>query len=297
MQSPSEIRAVCQRGKEVDPGWYRIHRRVSIYLTWLFLHTSIRPNHVSVIMMALGVVGAALLASQHIGWNAVGFCVLYLAFLLDKVDGEIARYRGLQSIKGILLDRVHHLLIEPAIVVAAAYREFQLVGSVGVLFAGFATVVFANVIDEHQHLAPYILFKHLRETGATPPAGSRRVTPIVAFAVGALKALKGFRMFIVVLPLLALVYTLEWITHTPVTLYYLYVSAGALGIFVWVQSWYYYRVRLEQETERLVELVSGAEGEAGRRRDQGTNDNSDEARTRGENETPSLKKLGVWHGA
>jgi phosphatidylglycerophosphate synthase len=294
MKSPEEIRAICQRGKEVDPGWYRIHRRISIYLTWALLHTSIRPNQVSLVMMALGVLGAFMLASPRIGINALGFCVLYLAFLLDKVDGEIARYRGLQSIKGILLDRVHHLLIEPAIVIAAAYREFRLEGSIGVLFAGFASVVFANVIDEHQHLAPYILFKHLRETGAAPPAKPRPVTPAIGLAMKALKALKGFRMFIVVLPMLALVYTVEWLTGAPATLYYLYASAVALGIFVWIQSWYYYRVRLEQETEGLVkylgekdEVQSELRGVGGG----GPRDESQEA-----DAVEGLKKLSVWPG-
>jgi phosphatidylglycerophosphate synthase len=297
MKGPEEIRAICQRGKEVDPGWYRIHRRISIYLTWALLHTSIKPNQVSLIMMALGMVGAVMLASTEIGINAIGFAVLYLAFLLDKVDGEIARYRGLQSIKGILLDRVHHLLIEPAIVIAAAYREFQLEGSVGVLFAGFATVVFANVIDEHQHLAPYILFKHLRETGAAPPSKIRAATPAIAVAMKALKALKGFRMFIVVLPLLALVYTLEWITRAPVTRYYLYASAVALGVFVWVQSWYYYRVRLEQETEGLVRFLGEREQDPTERPSVGMSNPVNEVRMQNADDVEGLKKLSVRPGA
>jgi hypothetical protein len=45
--------------------------------------------------------------------NALGWACLYGAFLLDKVDGEVACYCGQQSVTGILLDRFHHRLVEP----------------------------------------------------------------------------------------------------------------------------------------------------------------------------------------
>src|SRR3989304_3838060 len=132
MESPSQIRAICQAEKDRDPGWYIIHRRVSIYLTWLLLHTHLTPNQISLLMMLAGCTGAALLSSVRLGLNLFGFSLLYLAFLLDKADGEIARYRHRESIRGMLLDRLHHRLVEPLIFLAVAYRENQLSSSPGV---------------------------------------------------------------------------------------------------------------------------------------------------------------------
>src|SRR5438309_330896 len=97
-----ELKPLAHAGKDVDPGWYRVHRRVSIYLTWALIRTGIRPNTLSVIMLGLGIVGAALLAARPASWNLVGFALLYFTFLLDKVDGEIARLTHTQSARGIL---------------------------------------------------------------------------------------------------------------------------------------------------------------------------------------------------
>src|SRR5438552_2506688 len=118
---PSRLRAICQSGKEQDPAWYFIHRRWSIYVTWALLHTKVTPNQISLLMMACGILGAALLVPHSGAANAAGFVVLYLAFLLDKVDGEVARYRGVASPKGLLLDRLHHLGVEPLVFLAAAW--------------------------------------------------------------------------------------------------------------------------------------------------------------------------------
>ena len=46
IESPETLRAVCQSGKESDPGWYFAHRRISIYITWALLHTPVTPNQV-----------------------------------------------------------------------------------------------------------------------------------------------------------------------------------------------------------------------------------------------------------
>jgi len=108
-------RRIAQAGKDVDPGWYRIHRRLSIHLTRLALALGMKADHASYAMMLAGLAGAALLVPAHPLVNVLGFAVLYLAFLLDKVDGELARLQGTQNARGIFLDRMHHRLVEPCL--------------------------------------------------------------------------------------------------------------------------------------------------------------------------------------
>src|SRR5207244_3130177 len=122
----------------------------------------------------MGGAGALLLASRNLGLNAAGFGVLYLAFLLDKVDGELARYRGVQSVRATLLDRLHHLLVEPTVLVAAAWRQRQLGGGDGPMVLALIAIVLGNIIEEQQHLSPYAWIKFVREVRRHPAPGARR---------------------------------------------------------------------------------------------------------------------------
>lgn len=249
MERPSELRAICQAGKQDAPGWYLIHRRLSIYITWALLHTPIRLNQVSLLMMFCGVAGAALLVPRRLEINAIGFLVLYLAFLLDKVDGEIARYRGASSVHGIQLDRFHHRLIEPFTLLAAAYREYQVTSSPAVLLLCAGSIFLGAVIEENQQLSPYILLKHLRETHAWPAALRSSLSRTVERLHALARPLKSFRMFIVYVPMLALFYVLEATTFWPWLTWYFYVSFSALAAFLLVQCLYYYFVGLDLEIE------------------------------------------------
>src|SRR5438128_11177754 len=99
------LRARTQSGKERDPGWYRIHRVWSIRITRALLAVPVHPESVSATMLVSGLAGALLIASVDGRLAAAGFALLYLAVLLDKVDGEVARARGMGSVRGILVDR------------------------------------------------------------------------------------------------------------------------------------------------------------------------------------------------
>lgn len=260
MESPSELRAICQAGKGDAPGWYRIHRGLSIYLTWALLHTPVRLNHVSLLMMLCGLVGAALLLPRRLEINAIGFVVLYLSFLLDKVDGEIARYRGASSAHGIQLDRFHHRLVEPCTLMAAALREYQGTGAPAVLLAAMASVFLGAVIEENQQLSPYILLKHLRETRRWPAALGSRAARTVGRLHDLVRPLKFFRMFIAYVPMLAVLFVLEAATPSPWLTWYFYASLAALAAFVVVQCAYYYFVGLDHEIEGWRSVLTSAEG-------------------------------------
>lgn len=257
------IRRVAQAGKDADPAWYRIHRRASIHLTLLLLRAGVRPNQVSVAMMAIGAAGAALMALPSGTANAAGFVLVYLAFLLDKVDGEVARVRGEQSARGLLLDRFHHNIVEPSLFLAAAFHAHRATDSVPVLLAGPLVMLLANLIDENQHVTPYIFVKRTREGArfaATPPP------PAPAAALRAarwLRPLKGFRMLIVALPAIYACYLLEPVLGLPLTAWYLAVSVVALTAYLAFQCWFYYAHQLEADLAAEAALLERVRREAG----------------------------------
>lgn len=253
MERPRELRAKCQAGKGTDPAWYVIHRRVSIYITWALLRLEVPVVSVSLSMMAVGLVGAMLVAMPSIRLNLAGFALLYVSFLLDKVDGEMARYHEEQSVQGILLDRLHHRLIEPCLFIAVAIHEVRAGGPSLLLAVGMAIALLANVIEEHQQVSPYILFKHLRETGSLPrPRGGDRHAAAWSNLAWSFRPLKLFRTFIVAIPAFAVCYGVETLSGRAVAGTYLWASAVGLAVYVVFQSLYYFNFELESELGVIV---------------------------------------------
>ena len=213
-------------------------------------------------MMITAAAGALLLAAPRLAVNLTGFMLLYLSFLLDKVDGEIARYRRVESPRAILLDRFHHLAIEPAMLFGAAYREYARTGAWGLLLAALVAILLGNIIEEQPHLAPYALIKHLREVRRFPrtrAAGSPQWTSAYRFFRG----LKVFRMFITVLFSLAALYVAQWATGGSLVSGYLYATVVALTVYLAFQTTYYFGFKLESEIESLGHhFRPGVPGEA-----------------------------------
>ncbi|MGH7730635.1 MAG: CDP-alcohol phosphatidyltransferase family protein [Candidatus Eiseniibacteriota bacterium] len=104
------LREICHRGKlEKDRrSWYAASRGLAIYITWLLLHTRVTANQVTLMTVSLALIGAILLATPPAWFALCGACTLLAYHLLDKVDGDVARYRRTFSIVGVYLDEVGH---------------------------------------------------------------------------------------------------------------------------------------------------------------------------------------------
>lgn len=97
-------------------------RHISIYLTAVLVRTRITANGVTGLMIVSGWMIAASLLIPGI-WGAVlalFFSQLQLYF--DCCDGEVARWRGTSSAKGVFLDKVGHYTTEGAVAVALGVR-------------------------------------------------------------------------------------------------------------------------------------------------------------------------------
>lgn len=109
--SIAELRRVCH-----DPvrqfndltgslyGW-----RISIHLTRAFLGLGLSASFASTAMVVCGLLGSALCLFG--GWFlTAGLALLVVTYILDCVDGEMARYYGIDSFRWAGVDYVHHLL-------------------------------------------------------------------------------------------------------------------------------------------------------------------------------------------
>jgi len=122
-------------------------RRISIYLTWLLLHTPISANGVTILQTIVGAIGGLLLIPPAYGWNLLGIFLLQLGYILDCSDGEVARYRGQSSVSGVFLDLVGHQIVVPLMYFGLALGEFQRSGRMELLLLGFATAIFSMRFD------------------------------------------------------------------------------------------------------------------------------------------------------
>jgi len=133
------LRKICQKEKIEDKKqelWYTPHRKISIYITKILLHTPITANQVTIISILCGFVGAILLSLNSFQMNLFGFLGFYIYYLLDKVDGEVARYRKKISLKGIYLDEVGHLITPVLFFVSITINLFNVYSSQLVMYSG-----------------------------------------------------------------------------------------------------------------------------------------------------------------
>jgi phosphatidylglycerophosphate synthase len=79
-------------------------RRLSLALTRGLARTSMSPNAMSVVMIAIGLLGAPCFLSPSPAWQLTGTVLFLVHSILDGCDGELARLKFLESPRGAALD-------------------------------------------------------------------------------------------------------------------------------------------------------------------------------------------------
>jgi len=124
----AQIREISQpisvTGRSTSEHWIAdlYQRKISPYLTRIFLRTSITANGVTWLMILVGAsIGPALLIP---GWQGIALALIlsHLQMLIDCCDGEVARWRETKSPMGIFLDKLGHYLAEGLIPICFGLR-------------------------------------------------------------------------------------------------------------------------------------------------------------------------------
>lgn len=132
-QNPTlnQLREVCQppevRSRRNAEHWTAelYLRHFSIYLTSLLVRTRITANGVTGLMILSGWCMSLALLIPGIWGPVVAVILSQLQLYFDCSDGEVARWRGTQSPKGIFIDMVGHHTTEALIPIALGYRVFS----------------------------------------------------------------------------------------------------------------------------------------------------------------------------
>jgi CDP-L-myo-inositol myo-inositolphosphotransferase len=167
-------------GKPTDgPVARYINRRISRRITYLIVRRNIgiTPNQLSLISFLLALLSSYLYLTRL---PAVAGVLVQLSSIVDGVDGELARVRGLQSRCGAFLDAVLDRYADVAIVVSVALYAAQLLGfwvvPVALLaLAGDLLVSYVHLRGEHD------LGVHPALVGRIPAVASRDVRLFIVF--------------------------------------------------------------------------------------------------------------------
>jgi hypothetical protein len=103
----SEVVAIYRRSKKRNDNLWTewVSRPPAAVLVWLLKDTRVTPNQVSFLAIGIAAIGCALLLFWRTwaGLVTAGL-VLQLAYVVDCVDGQLARVKGQSSPVGALLD-------------------------------------------------------------------------------------------------------------------------------------------------------------------------------------------------
>jgi len=155
-------------------------RRLSPYATRVFVRLGLSPDAVTWLFLVTGVAAAALVAVDGLLPVIAAVVLIQLQILLDCSDGEVARWQGRSSPRGIYLDRIGHYLTEAGLPIALGIR-------VDDVTLGLVVAVLVLLIKSETALVHVA-----RAESGRPPAEDHR--EVAAPRGGILRALRqGFR--------------------------------------------------------------------------------------------------------
>ena len=131
------------------------YRKISIYLSVPLAKLSVTPNQITVVWILLGLaadVGVGF--SQH--WIRVTAAAIFqLSYILDYVDGEVARLQGRTSKRGLFLDLSGHCLIKTGVFLGIGYRVVASTGRLEYLILAFLACVSVSNLSSLYTFASY----------------------------------------------------------------------------------------------------------------------------------------------
>ena len=142
-----ELRRIAQPPEYSPSRADRLYRPLSIYLSIPLARRGAAPNGITVGWIVIGLCGAGCLVSSLWIVRIVGGLLLEFSYLLDFVDGEVARLTRRSSTVGTFLDLMGHGLIKTALPLAAGASAFVQTGSRFMLLAGAIGAVTIGVGD------------------------------------------------------------------------------------------------------------------------------------------------------
>ena len=118
-----------------------LERKISLAISRRLAWTSVTPNQMTLISVAIGILGAALFLSPARWVPFVGSLLVLAHSILDGCDGELARLKFLESRRGAMLDFWGDNVVHSALFTAISIAWARETGRPWPLFLGMAAVL------------------------------------------------------------------------------------------------------------------------------------------------------------
>jgi 1L-myo-inositol 1-phosphate cytidylyltransferase / CDP-L-myo-inositol myo-inositolphosphotransferase len=173
-----------------------VERRVSLAVTRRLVETSVTPNAMTLISVAIGLIGALGFLSPAPSWQLAGALLFLTHSILDGCDGELARLKFLESRWGAVLDFWGDNVVHVAVFAALAIQWSRSAEAAWPLIFG-ATAILGTLASAT------LMFRHTVEDSALPDAWSGRLAGALAsrdfiYVVVLLSAFGHARWFLLV---------------------------------------------------------------------------------------------------
>jgi hypothetical protein len=168
-RSPSltELRARAQKGRHREVGNVlarRYARPSAIYGTWLAVRLGFSAHQVTLAALASSLAAAGAIGTGNRSGFVLGVALLHLAFWLDHVDGQVARWRGTASLDGVYFDYLMHHAAGATLGFALGFGLAVRTGSLPWAIAGFAIAVGWGFLSLHNDCRYKAFFQRLKST-------------------------------------------------------------------------------------------------------------------------------------
>ncbi len=168
------------RHKEVG-NWLarRWARPAAVYGTWLAVRVGLTAHQVTLLALGAGVGSAVAVGTGTRSGFIAGVALGHFAFWLDRVDGQVARWRGSASLDGVYLDYLMHHAADLALGFALGHGLALRTGQPWWSVAGFAVAFGRAGLSLHNDCRYKAFFERLKR-------GSRayRIDPVPGGTAG-----------------------------------------------------------------------------------------------------------------
>ncbi|HZW30446.1 MAG TPA: CDP-alcohol phosphatidyltransferase family protein [Isosphaeraceae bacterium] len=242
----AELRARVQKGRHREIGnWLarRVARPTAVYGCWLAVRLGLSAHQVTAAAWLASLAAAAAIGTGDRVGFVLGVLLAHLAFWLDHVDGQVARWRGTASLEGVYLDYLMHHAANLALAFALGYGLAVRSGDLRWTIAGLALGTGWTLLSLHNDCRYKAFFQRLKSTTLSyridggsggrprPPAA----WPRRGWAVLSWPAYKACEPHVVLLGLtglagLAIATPALWLALWPAGVWTLAILAPVLGI-------------------------------------------------------------------
>lgn len=135
-----ELRKILDPGVP-EPVYFRVCRWFAVYLTRPLLFTPIKPNHVTLFMLLVGILASIMFLPGTYIYSLLGAILIQFHVFFDCIDGSIARFKRMISLQGEYVDSVSHPIVYSLLYFFMSIGLYFKTDSVLFLFLGTSIII------------------------------------------------------------------------------------------------------------------------------------------------------------